>query len=49
MQPLWNPAQPQSEQRQLIPWDSFFLSLPGFVEKLSCPNGIRDNGRFFRV
>src|SRR5262249_29440900 len=28
MQPLWKPAQPQSEQRQLIPRDSFFLFLP---------------------
>jgi len=27
MQPLWKPAQPQSEQRHLIPWDSFFLFL----------------------
>jgi hypothetical protein len=25
MQPLWNPAQPQSEHRHLIPRDSFFL------------------------
>jgi hypothetical protein len=27
MQSLWKPAQPQSKQRQLIPWDSFFLFL----------------------
>jgi hypothetical protein len=27
-QPLWKPVQPQSEQRQLIPPDSFFLLLP---------------------
>jgi hypothetical protein len=27
VQPLWKPAQPQSEQRQLIPRDSFFLLL----------------------
>jgi len=26
-QPLWNPAQPQSEQRQLIPRVSFFFFL----------------------
>jgi hypothetical protein len=25
VQPLWKPAQPQSEQRKLIPSDSFFL------------------------
>ena len=35
---LWNPAQPQSEQRQLIPRDSFSSSWPGFLEKLSSPN-----------
>jgi hypothetical protein len=28
IQPLWKPPQPQSEQRQLIPPDSFFLFLP---------------------
>src|SRR5262249_37149391 len=28
MQPLWKPAQPQSEQRHLIPSDSFFLFSP---------------------
>jgi len=27
VQPLWKPAQPQAEQRQLIPPDSFFLFL----------------------
>jgi hypothetical protein len=27
MRPLWTPAQPQSEQRQLIPPSSFFLFL----------------------
>jgi hypothetical protein len=27
VQPLWKPAQPQSEQRQLIPPDSFSFSL----------------------
>ncbi len=27
MQPLWKPAQPQSEQRHLIPPDSFFFLL----------------------
>jgi hypothetical protein len=27
-QPLWNPAEPQTEQRQLIPPGSFFLFLP---------------------
>jgi len=43
VQPLWNPAQPQPEQRQLIPRDSFFL-LSRFLEKLSCPNRIRGNG-----
>ena len=29
----WNPVQPQSEQRRLIPRDSFFFLLPGFLEK----------------
>jgi len=33
MQPLWNPAQPQSEQRQLIPPDSFLLFLPTLLGK----------------
>ena len=28
MQPLWNPAPPQPEQRHLIPSGSFFLFLP---------------------
>jgi hypothetical protein len=30
---LWNPAQPQSEQRQSIPPDSFFLVLPRLFGK----------------
>jgi hypothetical protein len=33
MQPLWKPAQPQSEQRQLIPPGSFFLFLPRLFGK----------------
>ena len=33
MQPLWKPAQPQSEQRDLIPRDSFFF-LPGLFGKI---------------
>jgi hypothetical protein len=32
-QPLWSPAQPQSEQRQLIPPGSFFLFLPRLCGK----------------
>jgi hypothetical protein len=32
-QPLWNPAQPQSEQRQLIPAGSFLLYLLRLFEK----------------
>jgi hypothetical protein len=35
MQPLWNPAQPQSEQRHLIPSDSFFLFVPRAMCELS--------------
>ena len=30
-QPLWKPAQPQSEHRHLIPPDSFFLLLLGLL------------------
>jgi hypothetical protein len=33
MQPLWKPAQPQCEQRQLIPPGSFFLFLPQLFGK----------------
>jgi hypothetical protein len=33
MQPLWKPAPPQSEQRQLIPSGSFFLFLPRLFGK----------------
>ena len=40
IQPLWKPPQPQSEQRWLIPWDSFFLFLLRLSEKLSSPNCI---------
>jgi hypothetical protein len=32
-QPLWKPAQPQSEQRHLIPSDSFFRFLPRLFGK----------------
>jgi hypothetical protein len=35
-QPLWKPAQPQSEHRHLIPPDSFFLLLLGLWETLFC-------------
>jgi hypothetical protein len=35
MQPLWDPAQPQSEQRPFIPGDSFFLFLPRAMWELS--------------
>ena len=41
-------AQPQSEQRQLIPVRAF-SSCRGFLEKLSSPNHIRGNGRLFCV
>jgi hypothetical protein len=33
MQPLWRPAQRQSEQRQLILWDRSSSSCPGFFGK----------------
>jgi hypothetical protein len=46
---LWNPAQPQPEQRQLMPRDSVSSPWPGFLEKLSRPNRIPGNGRFFGV
>jgi hypothetical protein len=48
MQPLWNAAQPQSEQRQLIP-GILSSSCLGFLEKLPSLSRIRGNGRFFRV
>jgi len=35
VQPLWNPVQPQSEQRQLIPRASFLLLVPQGVWELS--------------
>jgi hypothetical protein len=35
VQPLWKPAQPQSEQRQLIPRDSFFLFVQRAMWELS--------------
>ena len=33
MQVLWKPVQPHSEQRQLIPLDSFFFFLPRLFGK----------------
>jgi hypothetical protein len=35
VQPLWEPAQPQSEQRHLIPPGSFFLLVPRAMWELS--------------
>jgi hypothetical protein len=33
-QPLWKPAQPRSEQRRVITWDSFFLFLRWLFGKI---------------